>query len=130
MGEQACAIALDYCTRWVKPAAASSSPSAPPSPSPRGASAQAQSSSSLPVRAAPAHELAAFSGSSRDQRATAAATNRVEPDRDLDASAVPVLDPFCGHGSVLAVANARGLDAYGVDLCAASCRVAVKHTVR
>jgi hypothetical protein len=27
-----------------------------------------------------------------------------------------VVDPFCGHGSVLAVANARGLDAIGVEL--------------
>jgi hypothetical protein len=31
---------------------------------------------------------------------------------------------------VLAVANAGGVDAYGIDICAASCRVAVKHTVR
>ncbi len=27
-----------------------------------------------------------------------------------------VLDPFCGHGTVLAVANAMGLDALGVEL--------------
>jgi predicted deacylase len=27
-----------------------------------------------------------------------------------------VLDPFCGHGTVLAVANALGLDAIGVEL--------------
>jgi DNA modification methylase len=27
-----------------------------------------------------------------------------------------VVDPFCGHGSVLAVANALGLSAVGVEL--------------
>ena len=27
-----------------------------------------------------------------------------------------VVDPFCGMGSVLAAANARGLDAIGVEL--------------
>jgi hypothetical protein len=27
-----------------------------------------------------------------------------------------ILDPFCGHGSVLAVANRRGLDALGVEI--------------
>ncbi len=29
-----------------------------------------------------------------------------------------VVDPFCGHGTALAVANARGLDAIGVELSA------------
>jgi hypothetical protein len=27
-----------------------------------------------------------------------------------------VVDPFCGHGTVLAVANARGLDAIGIEI--------------
>lgn len=35
-----------------------------------------------------------------------------------------VVDPFCGHGTVLAVANALGLDAIGVDLRAKRCRKA------
>jgi hypothetical protein len=35
-----------------------------------------------------------------------------------------VVDPFCGHGTVLAVANALGLDAIGVDLSARRCRAA------
>jgi hypothetical protein len=35
-----------------------------------------------------------------------------------------VLDPFCGFGTVLAVANALGLDAVGVDLAARMCRQA------
>jgi hypothetical protein len=35
-----------------------------------------------------------------------------------------VVDPFCGHGTVLAVANALGLDAIGVDLGARKCRAA------
>ena len=33
-----------------------------------------------------------------------------------------VVDPFCGWGTVLAAANAVGLDAVGVDLSARMCR--------
>jgi hypothetical protein len=33
-----------------------------------------------------------------------------------------VLDPFCGFGTVLAVANALGMDAVGVDLSSRMCR--------
>ena len=33
-----------------------------------------------------------------------------------------IVDPFCGWGTVLAVANALGLDAIGVDLSARMCR--------
>jgi len=33
-----------------------------------------------------------------------------------------IIDPFCGFGTVLAVANALGLDAVGVDLSARMCR--------
>jgi hypothetical protein len=33
-----------------------------------------------------------------------------------------VLDPFCGWGTVLAVANALGMDAVGVDISARKCR--------
>ena len=35
-----------------------------------------------------------------------------------------VIDPFCGRGTVLAVANAMGLDALGVDISARRCRAA------
>jgi hypothetical protein len=35
-----------------------------------------------------------------------------------------VVDPFCGRGTVLAVANAMGFDAIGVDLSAKRCRAA------
>ena len=40
-----------------------------------------------------------------------------------------VVDPFCGHGTVLAVANALGLDAVGVDLSARMCRQAQRLSV-
>ncbi len=40
-----------------------------------------------------------------------------------------VVDPFCGYGTVLAVANALGLDAVGVDLAARMCRRARTLTV-
>jgi hypothetical protein len=35
-----------------------------------------------------------------------------------------VVDPFCGRGTVLAVANEMGLDALGVDISAKRCRAA------
>ncbi|HSO31570.1 MAG TPA: hypothetical protein VLT33_03610 [Labilithrix sp.] len=35
-----------------------------------------------------------------------------------------IVDPFCGRGTVLAVANAMGLDALGVELSAQRCRAA------
>jgi hypothetical protein len=35
-----------------------------------------------------------------------------------------VVDPFCGRGTVLAVANAMGLDALGIDVSAKRCRAA------
>lgn len=35
-----------------------------------------------------------------------------------------VVDPFCGRGTVLAVANEMGLDAVGVDLSAKRCKAA------
>ena len=37
-----------------------------------------------------------------------------------------VIDPFCGVGSALAVANARGCDAIGVDLNRRRCALARK----
>lgn len=40
-----------------------------------------------------------------------------------------VVDPFCGHGTVLAVANAMGFDALGVDLGAKRCKAARALTV-
>lgn len=41
-----------------------------------------------------------------------------------------VVDPFCGRGTVLAVANAMGFDALGVDLGAKRCRAARTLDVR
>jgi hypothetical protein len=40
-----------------------------------------------------------------------------------------VVDPFCGYGTVLAVANAVGLEAIGIDLSARMCRKARTLTV-
>ena len=40
-----------------------------------------------------------------------------------------VVDPFCGYGTVLAVANALGLAAIGVDLSARMCRKARTLTI-
>ncbi len=41
-----------------------------------------------------------------------------------ESRATRVVDPFCGKGTVLAVANALGLDALGVELSAKRCRAA------
>ena len=40
-----------------------------------------------------------------------------------------VVDPFCGRGTVLAVANALGLDALGIEISAKRCRAARKLSV-
>ncbi|MBL9107728.1 MAG: SAM-dependent methyltransferase, partial [Myxococcales bacterium] len=48
--------------------------------------------------------------------------------RDATATRV-VVDPFCGQGGVLAVANAMGFDAIGIDLSARRCRSARKLVV-
>jgi hypothetical protein len=41
-----------------------------------------------------------------------------------------VVDPFCGRGTVLAVANEMGLDAVGVELSAKRCKAARALTVQ
>jgi hypothetical protein len=41
-----------------------------------------------------------------------------------------VVDPFCGWGTVLAVANALGLDAIGVDVSARMCKRARRLTIK
>jgi hypothetical protein len=41
-----------------------------------------------------------------------------------EADATTIVDPFCGRGTVLAVANALGLDAIGIELGGKRCRVA------
>jgi hypothetical protein len=40
-----------------------------------------------------------------------------------------VVDPFCGHGTVLAVANLMGFDALGIDIGARRCKAARTLTV-
>ena len=41
----------------------------------------------------------------------------------------PILNPFAGYGSVLAVANACGLDSFGMDISLKCCRKAAAHDV-
>lgn len=35
-----------------------------------------------------------------------------------------VVDPFCGQGTVLAIANEMGFDALGIDVVARRCKIA------
>jgi hypothetical protein len=39
-----------------------------------------------------------------------------------------IVDPFCGHGTVLAVANYLGFNSIGIDCMAKFCKAAVKLT--
>ena len=48
--------------------------------------------------------------------------------RDETATRV-VVDPFCGEGSVLAVANSMGFDAVGVDLSPRRCRMSMEQVL-
>jgi tRNA G10 N-methylase Trm11 len=57
-----------------------------------------------------------------------AAAHAVRFARD-HAGASTILDPFCGVGTVLAVANALGLAASGVDLSRKRCAQARRLTV-
>ena len=47
--------------------------------------------------------------------------------RSSTQSSVPIVDPFCGYGSVLAVANAYGLPAVGLDVSLKCCAKAAEH---
>ena len=47
--------------------------------------------------------------------------------RRVASSSIPILDPFCGYGSVLAVANAYGLPALGLDVSLKCCKAAAEH---
>ena len=46
-----------------------------------------------------------------------------------ETTATTVVDPFCGNGTALAVANAFGFDALGVDKSPRRCREARRLTV-
>ena len=47
-----------------------------------------------------------------------------------ETTSTTVVDPFCGEGSVLAVANAFGLSAIGIDVSARKCRLARRRVAR
>ena len=46
-----------------------------------------------------------------------------------ETSTKTIVDPFCGEGSVLAVANALGFAALGIDLSAKRCKAARQQTL-
>jgi DTW domain-containing protein YfiP len=56
------------------------------------------------------------------------AAERGAPTSDDASAAGPIVDPFCGYGSVLAVANAYGLPAIGLDVSLKCCAKAADHT--
>ncbi len=69
----------------------------------------------LPVSGSTADVLPAL-GRMSWSRATGAAACEVAVDLAASLGVRVVVDPFCGFGSILAAANARGLDAIGVEL--------------
>lgn len=83
----------------------------------------ARGARALPKRPGP--DVLADAGPMSWSRAMGAAACRVACQflRDETATRV-VVDPFCGRGTVLAVANAMGFDAIGVDIAAKRCRAA------
>ena len=50
----------------------------------------------------------------------------IAQDEDVGVVHGVLLDPFCGHGSLLAAANAAGLDCIGIELSAKRARKATK----
>ncbi|KAJ9462222.1 hypothetical protein DIPPA_07843 [Diplonema papillatum] len=46
----------------------------------------------------------------------------------LDTSDVTIVDPFCGHGTIPAVANTLGLPSIGIDLSTKCCKATTKAT--
>jgi hypothetical protein len=106
MGQSACLAAVDYCARWVDSYTPASNAS-------RNLQEDFVSDSSpLHVRQATAP---------KDTEGLGALSSLGEP--------VAVLDPFCGYGSVLAVANCRSVAAYGIDVDPKSCRRALEFTL-
>ena len=80
------------------------------------------------------HEAVAFIVGAHRLRAPAPADDAPSEDAALperEAAAPPlVFDPFCGHGSVLAMANAWGLDAFGIDINYKRCESSLEHRLR
>jgi hypothetical protein len=104
MGQNACLAAVDYCARWVD----SYTPVLNASRNLQEDSVS--DSSTLHVRQATAPE---------DTEGLGALCSLGEP--------VAVLDPFCGYGSVLAVANCRSVAAYG-SIHVSRCRTSRRST--
>ncbi len=68
-------------------------------------------------------DVLASAGEMTWSKATGVAACRLACDYLVaETSTRTVVDPFCGHGTVLAVANAAGLDAIGVDRSERCCR--------
>jgi hypothetical protein len=81
-----------------------------------------------PVASGP--DVLADGGFKPTEKAMGVAACRLACQFVLDATTTRVVvDPFCGHGTALAVANAMGLDAVGVERNARCCRAARRLSV-
>ena len=61
----------------------------------------------------------------------AACSVAIEYCKQLVGDAEPtIVDPFCGHGSVLAVANALGLPSVGMEISLKCCAIAAAHVAK
>ena len=120
-GEAACSMAVQY----VRIVAAENGTSAPHaagigSEEPAITSAAGTCASALPL---PGHDDCAKRQDGGGGGGGGVSSALYEENR-LEAPPL-VLDPFCGHGTTLALANAWGMDAYGLDLNRMRCQTSL-----
>jgi hypothetical protein len=133
MGEAACAEALAFVVgaERLRPRTARAEVSAEVSAEEEGCAAATTTSTAAVAETEAGREVGTSSEASAlaAAAAAAAAAGTLLPECESDAPAL-VLDPFVGHGSVLAMANAWGLDALGIDINPMRCASSLTHRLR
>ena len=121
MGASACAIAVQFCRAADESAAATGSGAAAGESAAAGAPEAADAVGAL-LAQAKAHDVTTA-------KATPTATTTTTTTATATATATAtttIVDPFCGVGTVLCVANEMGCDAVGVEISAKRCAAAAR----